>query len=53
MEISVHFLGCDEQVDHLPYGKLEIHLLEEAQLPQKLVSFSGSTQATRPINEET
>ena len=30
MKISVNLLGCNEKVNHLPEGKLKIHLLNMA-----------------------
>lgn len=40
MKIPVNFLWCNEQVNHLPEGKLKIHLLKVAELPDEFIPLS-------------
>lgn len=42
MKISVYFLWGNKQVNHLPEGIFEIHLLEVAKLSYEFVSFCSS-----------
>lgn len=39
VEVAVHFLWGCEQIEHLPYGELEVHLSEMQEPPQVLVAF--------------
>lgn len=58
VEVAVHFLWRCEQVEHLPHGKLKIHLSEMQESPQVLVALGSGrvprcilrTQAAVPVD---